>query len=102
MKADVLRATLSDYSLQNLPCVQAAQSVQLARQQAVLEVKQEAKTALSPGIQHKTQAAKSLTLAERIQQTQQDRLNQREKRQRGESIKLDFETGRGLSLNRHH
>jgi hypothetical protein len=102
VKADVLRATLSDYSLQNLPSVQVAQSVQLARQQAVLEVKQEAKPTLSLGIQHTKQAAKSLTLAERIQQTQQDRLNQREKRQRGESIKLDFETGRGLSLNRHH
>jgi hypothetical protein len=102
VKADVLRATLSDYSLQNLPSVQAAQTAQQARQQAVLEVKQEAKTALSLGIQHKKQAAKSLTLAERIQQNQQDRLNQREMRQRGETIKFEFETGRCLSLNLKH
>jgi len=100
VKADVLRATLSDYNLQNLFSVQAAQSLQKAREQAVLEVKLEAKPAISLGIQPKKQAAKSLTLAERIQQNQQDRLNQREMRQRGEAIKLNFMTGRGLSLDR--
>jgi len=100
VKADLLRATLRDYSLQNLPSVQAAQSAQQIRQQAASVEKQEAKIELYSGIQNEKQAAKSLTLAERIQKTQQERLNQRENRERGEAIKLDYDSGRGLGLNR--
>ena len=96
VKADLLRDTLRNYSLQNLPSVQAAQSAQQIRQQAASVEKQEAKIEIYSGIQNEKQGAKPLTLAERIQKTQQERLNQREKRERGEAIQLDY----GLGLNR--
>lgn len=98
VKADLLRATLRDHSLQNLPSVQAARSAQQIQQQAASVEKQRAKIELSSGIQNEKQAAKSFTLAERIQKTQQERLNQREKRERGEVIQLDY--GLGLSRQR--
>jgi hypothetical protein len=100
VKADVLRATLRDYNLQNLPSVQAAQSAQQIRQQAASVEKQEAKIDLYSGIQNEKQVAKPLTLAERIQKTRQERLNQRGNWERGEAIKLDYDSGRGLGLNR--
>ncbi|MDD5411124.1 MAG: relaxase/mobilization nuclease domain-containing protein [Methylobacter sp.] len=100
VKADLLRETLRDYGLQNLPSVQAARSAQQMRQLALLVEKQEAKIELYSGTQHEKQATKSLTLAERIQKTQQDLLNQREKRKRGEAI-ISYDLSRGLGLNRH-
>jgi len=93
VKADLLRETLRDYSLENLPSVQAAQQIQ---QQDALLQKQEAKIE-HPSIQN--EKAKSITLAERIQKNQQERL-QRENRERGEAITLDYEE-RGLGLSRH-
>jgi hypothetical protein len=82
VKADQLRNTLRDYSLQNLPSVQAAQSEQRLRQQAASVEKQKAPIELYSEIQNEKPAAKSLTLAERIQKNQQERLK------RGNSIGL--------------
>lgn len=90
VKADHLHNTLRDYCLQNLPSVQAAQSEQQLRQQAASMEKQEAQIEL---IQNQKPANKSLTLAERIQKTQQERLNHGEKRDRGEAIQLGYELG---------
>lgn len=101
VKADLLRETLRDYSLQNLPSVQAARSAQQTRRLALLIENQEPKIELYSGIQHEKQTTKSLTVAERIQKNQQDRLNRREQRERGEAIQLSDDLGRGLGLNRH-
>jgi hypothetical protein len=98
LKADLLRETLRDYGLQNLPSVQAVRSAQKMRQLALSVEKQEAKIALYPDIQHEKQATESLTLAERIQKTQQDLLNRRERRERGE-VSISYDLGRGLGLN---
>ncbi|MGZ8917657.1 MAG: relaxase/mobilization nuclease domain-containing protein [Methylobacter sp.] len=98
VKADLLRETLRDYGLQNLPSVQAVRSAAKMRQLALSVEKQEAKIEFYSGTQHEKQITKSLTLAELIQKTRQDLLNQREKRERGEAT-ISYDLGRGLGLN---
>ena len=100
VKADQLRDTLRDYSLQNLPSVLTVRSAQKMRQLAPSMEKMEAKIENYLGIQGEKQVANSLTIAERIQQIQQERLSQRENREPIQALDYDLGQGFGLYLHR--
>jgi ATP-dependent exoDNAse (exonuclease V) alpha subunit len=80
---------------------ESARTAQQIQQQTEPEVKQDAKTKLDSGMQNEKQPSQALTLEERIEKTRQERRDRIEMRERGEAIELNYDSGRGLDLNRH-